>query len=94
MLTPFLFFLILLHVCVQCSTMPSPLSPVEIKEEAAHIRDDRGGDMVASCVTCITAAIIAVILRLLARRLSKAKILADDYMIIVALVALLLNSDI
>ena len=67
--------------------MPSPLSPVEIKEEAAHIRDDRRGDIIASCVTCITAAIIVVVLRLFARRLSKAKILADDYMIIAALVS-------
>ncbi|KAL6714621.1 hypothetical protein ACLMJK_008046 [Lecanora helva] len=66
--------------------MPSKLPPEELKYEIAHIKDDRRGDIIAACATCIAAAIIAVILRLLARRLSKAKILADDYMIIVALV--------
>ena len=67
--------------------MPSPLPPAEIKYELAHIRDDRASNIVVSSVICISLATIAVMLRLLARRLSKAKILADDYMMIFALVS-------
>ena len=67
--------------------MPNPLSPAEIKYELAYIRDDRASNIVVSCVICISLATIAVTLRLLARRLSKAKILADDYMMIFALVS-------
>ena len=67
--------------------MPSPLSPAEIKYEVAHIHDDRASNIVISSVICISLATIAVILRFLARRLSKAKILADDYMMVFALVS-------
>lgn len=67
--------------------MPYPLSNTEIKDELARVHDDRSGIMIASSVTCIVAAIIAVILRLLTRRLGKAKILADDYLIITAFVS-------
>ncbi len=67
--------------------MPSHLPPAEIKNELAHIKDDRSHDMVVSCAICTTAAIAAVILRFIARRLSKAKIMADDWMIVVALVS-------
>ncbi len=42
--------------------------------------------MVVSNVICISLACVAVLLRLTARRLSKAKIWFDDYMIVVALV--------
>ena len=67
--------------------MPSPLSPAEIEYEMSHIKDDRQKEMIVSSAICIAIAIIAVILRLVARRLSRAKIMADDYMIIVALVS-------
>jgi len=66
--------------------MPSPLMPAEIQYEIAHVHDDRGPDMVVSNVICISLACVAVLLRLIARRLSKAKIWFDDYMIVVALV--------
>lgn len=66
--------------------MPSTLSPTEIEYELAHIHDNRAPDLVISAAICIVLAITAVVLRLLARRLSKARILADDYMIIFALV--------
>ena len=72
--------------------MPSPLSPAELKYEAANIKDDRSKDLVVSSIICITCAIIAVILRFIARRLSKAKIMADDYMIVAALVSKILRS--
>ncbi len=67
--------------------MPSSLSPAEIKYELAHIHESRAPNIVISSTICISLAITAVILRLLARRLSKVKILADDYMILFALVS-------
>lgn len=67
--------------------MPSTLSPTEIEYEVAHIHDNRAPDLIISAALCIALAITAVILRLLARRLSKARILADDYMIIFSLVS-------
>ena len=67
--------------------MPSPLSPAEIKYETEHIHDNRGPDIVISSAVCIALATAAVCLRLLARRLSRAAVLADDYMMIFALVS-------
>ena len=67
--------------------MPSPLTPSEIKYESVHIHDSRASNIVISSAICIGLAITAVLLRLLARRLSKAKILADDYMMVFALVS-------
>lgn len=66
--------------------MPSPLSPTEIEYELAHIHDNRGPDMIVSTVICIALASVAVVLRFYARRLSKAQLWFDDYMMIVALV--------
>ena len=67
--------------------MPSPLSPAEIEYEVAHIHDNRGPDIVISSAVCIGLAIAAVCLRLAGRRLSRAAILADDYMMVFALVS-------
>ena len=67
--------------------MPTSLSPTEIEYELAHIHDNRSPDIVISAAICISLAIIAVALRLFARRLSKVKILADDYTTICALVS-------
>lgn len=67
--------------------MPSPLSPSEIKYELAHSHDNRASNITVSSIICISLATLAVMLRLLARRLSKVKILADDYMMIFALVS-------
>ncbi|KAF6219618.1 hypothetical protein HO133_004087 [Letharia lupina] len=66
--------------------MPSLLSSTEIEYELAHIHDNRAPNVVISAAICISLAITAVLLRLLARRLSKARILADDYMILFALI--------
>ena len=67
--------------------MPSPLSPAEIQYEVANIHDNRAPDLVVSTTVCLSLACVAVSLRLIARRLSKAKVWFDDYMIIVALVS-------
>lgn len=67
-------------------TMLYQLFSVENRNEGAHLGDDGRRNLIAASVTCITIATAAVALRLFARRLSEAKIMADDYMIIVALV--------
>lgn len=60
----------------------------EIQYQEEHIHDDRSGNIVTSHAICIALAAIAVLLRLIARRMCKASIRADDWMIIVALVRL------
>ncbi len=67
--------------------MPSSLSPSEIEYELQHIYDNRAPSIVISAAICIFLAITAVLLRLLARRLSRARILADDYMMTFAMVS-------
>ena len=67
--------------------MPGVLSPTEIEYEVARNHDSRASDIIISSAICISLAITAVLLRLLARRLSRVKILADDYMMIFALVS-------
>ena len=66
----------------------APPSAEEIEYQLAHIHQDRSSDIVVSHAICIVIALIAVVLRFSSRRLCKAPILADDYMIIVALVRL------
>lgn len=64
-------------------------SSKEIEYQIAHIDDDRSGTLIASHIICLVLAGIAVCLRLICRRMSKAAIQADDYMIIVAFVSCL-----
>ncbi|CAD6572261.1 MAG: hypothetical protein ASARMPRED_005213 [Alectoria sarmentosa] len=66
--------------------MPASISPAEIEYELAHVHDNRAPNIVISTAICIALAITAVLMRLLARRLSKSRILADDYMIFFALI--------
>lgn len=66
------------------------LPPGEIEYQLAHIHDDRSGELYGTQITCFALACIAVALRLMSRRLIKAKLMADDYMILFALVPRLL----
>ncbi|KAL8715738.1 MAG: hypothetical protein Q9220_000405 [cf. Caloplaca sp. 1 TL-2023] len=59
-------------------------SQEEIQYQLSHINDDRSGDIILSHGIGIALAASAVVLRFVARRLSKAKVGADDYMIVVA----------
>lgn len=70
--------------------MPPP-NAQEIQYQLAHIHQDRSNEIVVSHGVCIVIAVVAVILRFSSRRLCKAPLLADDYMIIVALVRFPLN---
>ena len=62
------------------------LSPAEIQYEVEHIRQNRAPDIIASYVTCLSLACIAVVLRLVARRISRASLQVDDMTIVAALV--------
>lgn len=63
-----------------------PLSETEIQYQLEHVEDNRVNDIVVSNSVCIGLAATAVLLRFAARRLSKAKVGADDYMVTAALV--------
>lgn len=68
--------------------MTTSLLPTEqdIQYQLQHIHESRQHEVVASITTVLTLASIAVILRLVARRLTKAPLQKDDYMILAALV--------
>ena len=56
-----------------------PLTPEQLAE-------NKGPHVITGCLTVAILATIAVVLRLLARRLQKSTIGADDYLILLALV--------
>jgi len=60
-------------------------TPSDIQYQLAHINDDRASDIVISHTVVLPLAVIAVVLRFISRRLCKARIESDDYMIIGAL---------
>ena len=61
----------------------------EVQYQLAHIHADRTSDIVISHAIVLPLAVIAVVARFIARRLCKAHIGPDDYMIVIALVRLL-----
>ena len=63
-------------------------SSSEIQYQLNHINDDKSGQMVSSQVCGMVIAFAAVALRLVSRRVGRVPILADDYMIVIALVGL------
>lgn len=63
------------------------LSPTEIQYQLSHSKDNRTKSVVVSHIICLSLAFIAVACRLLSRRVSKAAILKDDLMCVVALVS-------
>lgn len=58
-----------------------------IDYQLAHINEDRSQALIVSHALCLVLAGVAIVLRLVARRMSKAAIKADDYMIIAAFVS-------
>ena len=64
----------------------------EIDGQLAYIDEDRSKALIVSHTVCLALAGIAIVLRLIARRMSKAAIKADDYLIIVAFVSCLFRS--
>ena len=64
----------------------SQISPQQLQYQKAHIRDDLRSLLLVACAVCWPVACVTVLLRLLARRLTRLPLQADDYMIVVALV--------
>ena len=61
-------------------------SAAEIQYQLYHINDDKSAQMVSSQICGMVIAFVAVALRLVSRRVGRVSILADDYMVVVALV--------
>ena len=76
--------------------MYKPISAVEIQYELQHINDNRQQDLYDGLTAGIILAYLAVTLRLIARRISKASFQSDDHWILFSLVSYTLlacNSD-
>ena len=65
----------------------SSFSSTELQYMQSHIGDDRSQQIYATNVVCAVAAYVAVLLRLIARSLSKAKYGIDDGLIVAGLVS-------
>lgn len=61
-------------------------SPADIEYQIKHISDNQGPDVLGAFSVNFALACSAVTLRLAARRICKAKLLADDYFVLAALV--------
>ena len=65
--------------------MSSP-SPADIQYQLQHIHDNKSKQLIVAYVVSLSAASIAVALRLLARRINRASLKSDDVMVIIGLV--------
>ena len=72
--------------------MSHRIPPEEIQYELRNIHEDRASDLITTFATCTALAYIAVILRLIARRVNKAPLQADDFWVLIALVSDKLSS--
>ena len=63
-------------------SLPQPV--VQYQED--HIHDNKKPDIIVASAICLSAAYVSVVFRFLARRLSKACIGPDDWVIVLALV--------
>ncbi len=79
---PTIWGLALCIVVRGCASQMAELSPSDIQYELEHINDNRPLDVIA---------FVAVALRFVARRASKAPLLANDWCIVVSLVSYLLE---
>ena len=61
-------------------------SPQNITFQTAHITDSKQPETQGAQIACLVIAYVGVALRFLARRLAKAQITLDDYVIVFALV--------
>ena len=62
------------------------LSAGELEEQLGHAQDNKSPQMVAATISFMVISTIAVVLRVLARRIQGLKLGADDYLIFVSLV--------
>lgn len=65
--------------------------PAEIQYQLQHIQDDQSDQIISAFVVCLAFAIVAVLLRFVARHLNKASLGGDDWAIVVGLVGSLID---
>ena len=70
-----------------------PPTPEDIAYQLKHASDDRRVVLFVSTALMNAVATVAVVLRLVARRINRTKLLADDYTIFAALVGLRRSSE-
>ena len=73
--------------------MSHRVPPEDIQYQQQHIDDNRASDLITTFATCTALAYLAVVLRLIARRLNKTTLQADDFWVLIALVSLEPSSD-
>lgn len=56
-----------------------------ILDQEKHVNDNKKPSLIVASAICLSAAYLAVILRLIARRLARKSLGADDYTVLVAL---------
>lgn len=61
-------------------------TPEQIEYQLAHRHEDRSGAIIGAITAVTILATIAVLLRFMSRRVIRAKIMADDYFTVAALV--------
>ena len=61
-------------------------TPEQIEYQLAHRHEDRSGAIIGAITAVTILATTAVILRFMSRRVIRAKIMADDYFTVAALV--------
>lgn len=66
--------------------MAAGITPEEIEYETAHFGDDKGPAIVGGGIALIVLATIAVVLRLVARKIKRTPWGPDDYTIVLSLV--------
>ena len=66
-----------------------PKTAASLKYQMENINDDRSHELIALNVVFPLIALIAVILRVVARRITHVKLLWDDYIIFLSMVCLL-----
>ena len=77
------------HHCENCaSIVMSSFSPSELMYMESHIDDNRSGQVYATNVVCALAAYLAILLRLFARSMTKARYGLDDWLVVVSLVSM------
>jgi len=70
------------------------LTAAETEYMIAHQSDNKGPQIIASNVICLTATIIAFVLRFVSRRLGHVKLGIEDWLIVIATVSAAHKSDI
>lgn len=68
--------------------MSLPAAEIEYQEQ--HASDNRQPDIIVAVTICLTAAVLSVGLRLVARRILRTPLQLDDWLILVALVSILM----